>query len=230
MLDLVLQYRNTEDIRRDASISYQKNMEKARQAFENGELNPFTYLLFAIVYSIVALAISVYYQIKFSIKKATLPDVSQYRFTEDQYERMSILETLEGYNKPVSDSVTNIKKDKTLQQLSLTYLRKQLVANGNILKGSIIRTSFPKITGEELLNYTTTGDFKKPFIVQRVTFGNDINKALKVIFPEVKNRKVRGQSDTYIVFEGDEVFTLEQKLREVFMCPVTINLRGNDEK
>ena len=66
---------------------------------------------------------------------------------------------------------------------------------------------------------------KGKFLTQRITFGNDTNALLKTAFPLLKLRNLKNSSDTYFVFENDEVFKLEMKLRNTFMMPVTIMLR-----
>ena len=148
-------------------------------------------------------------------------------WTEEEKERLNVLDSLQNCNDEVDKAIIIEKPKKLTQGECATYLRKVLMDNENILNGTVIRTTFPKVSGEELLEATVTGVSKKPFIVQRVTFGNNINKALKILYPTLKNRKVKGQDETYIVFEGDEVFELEKELRGLFMKPVTINLRAN---
>ena len=225
MTDLYLYYRNTQGIRNDAHDAYLRNMEKARQQYEAGELDMFGYIAFAVIFTVYVLVVSLFTQLQFKFEGFGKPKFEYKPLTADEIHRNEIISKLDSYNTPVARSIKG-EHAKNLKELSLTYLRKQIMSNGNIVKGSILCTTFPKVTGEDLLRYNNTGDMGKPFIIQRVTFGNDVNKALKVIFPELKNRKMKGQQDTYLVFEGNEVFTLEQKLRDLFMCPVTINLRA----
>lgn len=140
----------------------------------------------------------------------------------DSLKRASYYEfinNLEDYNSEALHTNEKNQKYEAINYLSC-LLNKDLK-----IKGTVLKTTFPKVTGEELLEYNETGEFSKPFIIQRVTFGNEINKALKTIFPLLKHRKMRGQEETYIVFEGDEIFELERKLRDLFMKPVTITTR-----
>lgn len=228
--EILLQYRNLKDVAADGAYSFGKQVGKMNKALTDGELSIFTYVLGMLCVIIACLFIWAWYTLCFIVssimQRASINKNKIHYYTPTEQERNEVLNRLEDYNRPVSNKVV-LKEDKTsLKELSLKYLRKQLVYNKYVLKGSVIRTTFPKITGEELLECATTGSLNKPFIVQCVTFGNEINKALKITFPELKNRKVRGHDDTYIVFEGDEVFTLETKLRELMMKPVTINLRA----
>lgn len=141
---------------------------------------------------------------------------------------------LEGYN---TEGVREIQSVKSIEQRkkvvnadvneACLQLRAHLQDNNNKLKGTIIRTQFPRISGEELLESVQTGTLKKPFIVQRVTFGNDINKALKLVFKDIKLKKVRGADDTYIVLEGNDVLELENMLKDMFMVDVTVTLQRN---
>ena len=130
---------------------------------------------------------------------------------------VDFLDTLEDYNAEVvrRSSTTNSKYD------SIVYLEK-IIGEDLKLEGAIVFTKFSKFNSEELIQYNETGELPKPFMTQRVTFGNEVNKALKIIFPLLKHRKVRGHDDTYLVFEGDEIFQLERKLRDLYMKPVTI--------
>ena len=133
------------------------------------------------------------------------------------------INNLEGFN------IKGVREASDFEETNSTNacmtLREQLERTNYKLKGTIVRTTFPKITGEELLASVQEGKLEKPFIVQRVTFGNDTNKLLKLLFNSLKLRKVRGQEDTYIVLEGNEVLELEVKLSELFMKEVTVILR-----
>lgn len=133
------------------------------------------------------------------------------------------INNLEGFNREGISEVHDFEETSSTD--ACMALREQLEHTNYKLKGTIIRTTFPKITGEELLASVQEGKLEKPFIVQRVTFGNDTNKLLKLLFNSLKLRKVRGQEDTYIVLEGNEVLELEVKLSELFMKNVTVILR-----
>ena len=133
------------------------------------------------------------------------------------------INNLEGFNREGISEVHDFEETDSTN--ACMTLRGQLERTNYKLKGTIIRTTFPKITGEELLASVQEGKLEKPFIVQRVTFGNDTNKLLKLLFDNLKLRKVRGQEDTYIVLEGNEILELEVKLSELFMKEVTVILR-----
>ena len=147
---------------------------------------------------------------------------------------VAFISDLEGYN---TEGVREIQSDESIEQRkkvvnadvngACLQLRAYLQDNNNKLKGTIIRTQFPRVSGEELLESVQTGTLKKPFIVQRVTFGNDINKALKLVFKDIKLKKVRGADDTYIVLEGNDVLELESMLKDMFMVDVTVTLKRN---
>ena len=142
--------------------------------------------------------------------------LSMKEFKRSKYS--SFVNNLEDYNAEALHRKENKVESK---QVAISYLN-GIIGNDLKIKGTVLKTTFPKVTGEELLEYNETGDFSKPFIIQRITFGNEINKALKTIFPLLKHRKMKGQEETYIVFEGDEIYQLEAKLRTLFMKPITI--------
>ena len=120
------------------------------------------------------------------------------------------------------------KTNKPNLQEACSSLRSYLLQNNNKLKGTILHTTFPKITGEELLQYTEDGGImSKSFMVQRITFGNEINALLKLLF-KVSCRKMRGQNMTYVVLKDNEILELEQRLRDMFMAEITISLRKTE--
>lgn len=232
MDNILVQYLDRKAVREDSEYAYNQQIKKIQNAYENGQIGVFGALVCVVVLSFLCFFLCIFYQIKYTVAKimyqATNPSREPLHYwTEMEKVRLEVLNNLKDYNSEVSKAVRYEAPKKLTQGECAAYLRKVLMDNGNILNGTIVRTTFPKISGEELLEATVTGVSKKPFIVQRVTFGNEINKALKILYPKLKNRKVKGQDETYIVFEGDEVFELEKELRGLFMKPVTINLRAN---
>lgn len=114
------------------------------------------------------------------------------------------------------------KKEETLVQLQSIF------TSNPYLKGELLRVTRHKVKDEDLLESAETGKLTATFITQRVTFGEDMNTALKTVIPSLKLRKIKGGDSTYLVFENDEVFELEQKLRNLFMLPVTISVRKKE--
>ena len=149
------------------------------------------------------------------------------------FAKYEVLRKLNGnYNTEViSQESSPLMRNPVVKPLSPTedsaiMLRSYLKANSNKLKGVILKTTYPRIKGEELLQYTQTGDKQKPFIVQRITFGNDINSAIKLLLgKKIKHRKMKGIEDTYIVLEDNEVLELERALSELFMEEITVVLK-----
>ena len=110
-------------------------------------------------------------------------------------------------------------KEKALLELQSTF-------NNNLyLKGEIIRITRNRVKDKDLLESVETGKLTTAFITQRVTFGEEMNKLLKIVIPSLKHKKLKGTDTTYIVFENDELFELEQKLRNLFMVPVTVSVK-----
>ena len=232
MDNILIEYRDRQAVVDDSKIAYTKQVEKIKDYYDRGEIGVFGALICVTFAFFLCIFLSVFYQIKYLIARSSYQVSCSNReplhyWTDEERERLDVMDKLEGYNAPIDKAVIVEKPKKLTQGECAVYLRKVLKEHGNILKGTVLRTTFPKVTGEELLEASVTGSMKKPFMVQRVTFGNEINKALKILYPKLKNRKVKGQEDTYMVFEGDEVFELEAELRNLFMKPVTINLRAN---
>ena len=128
-----------------------------------------------------------------------------------------------NYNEEI---LLDSEKELNTEINELTALRNYLIKSNFKLHGTVLRTDFPKIKGEELLYYTQSGELiSKAFITMRVTFGNDINSLLKSIFKnKVKVRKMRNKEETYIVFNNSEVVELEKELKSIFLEDVTIKL------
>lgn len=122
--------------------------------------------------------------------------------------------------------------DETLPKTTTkesTLLRLQDLFNHNLyLKGDVLRITRNRVKDKDLIKSAETGELTAPFITQRVSFGDDINKMLKVAVPTLKLRKTKGSDNTYIVFENDEIFELEQKLRSLFMLPITITTKKKE--
>lgn len=232
MNNILVQYLNREAIVNDSKLAYSRQINKIQERYEKGDIDLFAALICTIYALILCVFFSLFYQIKYMFFKGIYRLTSNNRepihyWTEEEKTRLDVLDKLSNCSESVNNAIIIEKPKKLTQGECAVYLRNYLVKNKYILKGTVIKTTFPKITGEELLESNVTGSLNKPFMVQRITFGNDINKALKILYPKLKNRKFKGQTDTYIVFESNEVFELERELRSLMMQPVTINLRSN---
>ena len=107
---------------------------------------------------------------------------------------------------------------------SINFLKN--LFNSNLkLTGTLLKTINHRISDKDLLEGATTGEVKTKYLTQKVTFGNEINKHIHTVFPLIKLGKLKGNSDTFLIFENDGLFELERKLRDLFMIPVTITVR-----
>ena len=230
MDNILTHYLSREEVEEDSKRAYAAQINKIQDHYERGQIGIFGALVCTVFAFFLCLFLSIFYQLKYLVAKWLYQRSNRqpvHYWTEEEKRRLEILDNVEHYNEPVDKAIIVDKPKKLTQGDCARFLRKVLMKEGYVLRGTVLRTQFPKISGEASLETTVTGISKRPFIVQRVTFGNDINKALKILYPKIKNRKVKGQDETYIVFEGDEVFELEKELRGLFMKPVTINLRAN---
>lgn len=146
------------------------------------------------------------------------------------YSRMVYSRQLEDHNNTLSP-IHSKTTEKQEQKLNAVQTLQGMFNKSLKLEGTIIRTIHHRVSNEDLLESAKTGTMQGKFMTQRVSFGNDNNALLKTVFPLLKLRNLKGSSDTYFVFENDEVFELETKLRNTFMKPVTIVLkRGKSEE
>lgn len=137
--------------------------------------------------------------------------LSAYRVNDRRIKYNEYRDTLEEYNK---DSVIR-PQETPLQEFRLnkaTIINKlQQKFNEDVkLEGISLR-----------IKYTKEGKIES----RRVTFGNKLNSMLKSLFPSLKVCNLKGSKETYILFEGEDMFQFEQKLRNTFLKPVTIVLK-----
>ena len=137
-----------------------------------------------------------------------------------KYNRLLFTRQLEDYN-----GIHKHSENSQNQKLNAIQSLQGLFNKSLKLNGTILKTIHHRVSDQGLLESAETGEIRGKFMSQRITFGNEINSLLKTVFPLLKLRNIKGLSDTYFVFENDEVFQLETKLRTTFMQPVTIMLR-----
>jgi hypothetical protein len=143
-----------------------------------------------------------------------------------RYARFIYASSLEEINNvSLEDTLKTDLKEKEISKLSAVQVLQNMFNSNLKLEGTILKITRHKVNDEDMLESAETGVLKGKFLTQRITFGNDTNALLKTAFPLLKLRNLKNSSDTYFVFENDEVFELEMKLRNTFMVPVTIILR-----
>ena len=144
---------------------------------------------------------------------------------------MVYLSKMKSYNWEVYEKMSKFDEKYTKEDIKeKALLELQSTFNNNLyLKGEIIRITRNRVKDKDLLESAETGKLTTAFITQRVTFGEEMNKLLKIVIPSLKHRKLKGTDTTYIVFENDELFELEQKLRNLFMVPVTVSVKKKAE-
>ena len=144
---------------------------------------------------------------------------------------MVYLSKMKSYNWEAYEKMSEFDEKYTKEDIKeKALLELQNIFNNNLyLKGEIIRITRNRVKDKDLLKSAETGKLTTAFITQRVTFGEEMNKLLKIVIPSLKHRKLKGTDTTYIVFENDELFELEQKLRNLFMVPVTVSVKKKAE-
>ena len=144
----------------------------------------------------------------------------------NRYARFIYASSLEEINNvSLEDTLKTDLKEKEISKLSAVQALQNMFNSNLKLEGTILKITRHKVNDEDMLESAETGVLKGKFLTQRITFGNDTNALLKTAFPLLQLRNLKNSSDTYFVFENDEVFELEMKLRNTFMVPVTIILR-----
>ncbi len=189
-----------------------------RKYEEAGGDQPLTYLFALFCTFLTCLFYSIPYILENIVIGRRTDEI--YATPEELAKRKLKIEMLDkgiGYNKEILE-YKNTVSIQTKKQQAINVITEALKKNNLILQGILLNTSFPKISEEELISFVNTGVINKPLIVQRVTFGNDINKAIKILFnSSVKHRKIRNEKSTYLVFETETIEGLERKVQELFL-------------
>ena len=129
-----------------------------------------------------------------------------------------------------SKGVEAIKKDletnkKSEKVRALMELRSHAFCYNFTFMGVVESTKFPKIQLEDLEG----GKLPEKYLVQKVDFGYNINKALSKIF-NIPLKKHRGLCESYLVLEDGIVYNIEEELSKLLMNPVKIKFIDKDEK
>lgn len=205
---------------------WDRSFRRLNQKYEEiGGDQPLTYLVVAICVFFVCLFYSIPYIFENLVigKRTNEIYASPEELAQRQF-KINAIDNGVAYNRGVLERNKTVSIKETKQE-ALNVLRDQLLQHNNILTGTIISTKFPKISDEELVSYVNTGEHSKPFMVQRITFGNEINKAIKILFnSSVKHRKIKNENSTYLVFEDETVVDLEKRMQDLFMTDVKIKV------
>ena len=96
--------------------------------------------------------------------------------------------------------------EELAEQKALEDLRDYFLVNG-VLRGNILKTTIHR--------YST--DDTKPYIVQRVSFGKDLDLLLHLAFKvELKRNRLTGSS--YLMFIDGGTYDLERTLNQAYYC------------
>ena len=120
-----------------------------------------------------------------------------------------------GYEEVCEDLQNNRKSEKVH---ALMELRSHAFCYNFTFVGVVESTKFPKMNMED---FDGTGQLPSSFLVQKVDFGYNINKALSKVF-ELKLKKHMGMCRTYLVLEDGIVYNIEEKLSKLLMNEVRI--------
>ncbi len=112
------------------------------------------------------------------------------------------------------ESPKKLEKEKALSILTQTF------ENSNILCGVVISTEFRNVKGDELLQYNAIGEFSQPYLTQVVSFGEEINKALKILLQgKIKFHTKRKDKKSYVRIDDGDLQPLIQSLQDVLGMP-----------
>ena len=113
----------------------------------------------------------------------------------------------------LSSSISSAKSD--VRGIKLAQLRDYLYQNNFTLIGIMKKAIIPKIEYEDLCRLCLTKDYQTPYMLQNITFGEELNEIIAKAFntPLHKNRKTK---TTYFTFKNGETFDFESELKRLF--------------
>ena len=192
--------------------------------------------LIILVLSIVKGCIKIIHDMHHLNNKTELPMTSlfskQYKDHVCIADRTRILlqvDTNLSIKEPIEFQEPKTSLDIIVKRKALATLRDKFLYE-NVLNGEILKTQFTKVSYEELYNSYKTGEECKPYFIQQITFGRDIDEALHSIFNyPLKVKKLTGQ--TYLLFNDGETFELEQELQKMYYNEqITLKFVDKEEK
>ena len=96
--------------------------------------------------------------------------------------------------------------EKLAKQRALEDLRDYFLVN-EVLKGEILKTTI----------HRASYDDTKPYIVQRVSFGKDLNMLLHLAF-KIELKRNRLTNESQLIFTDGGTYDLERTLQRTFYC------------
>lgn len=123
------------------------------------------------------------------------------------------------------DNLCPNSKEKTQRVQAISELRNYLYQHDLTLYGTVIKTINHRLTDEELSEMYRTGELTKPLSTTYITFGETVNNLLReVIGSSISLRKDKFSGETSIKIVNDEIFTLQDKLKNMYNETITIKL------
>lgn len=108
--------------------------------------------------------------------------------------------------------------DKKTERIEALYFLRAILKKSNILYGVVLSTEFRNVQGDELLQYNATGKLSQPYLTQIVSFGEDINYALKVLLKgKIKFHTKRNEKKSYVRIDDGDLQPFIRNLEEALV-------------
>lgn len=170
--------------------------------------------------AVVSLALGVFKAIvllgRHERAKAKLTTLRRHQ-TPDDFQLEYTLQQIHGKTREMKHLYrSNREIDETAELFN--RVRFYLYENNKTLTAKVLKEKHPRITGEELMECAGTGELPRPYLIERITFGNELNESMKVIFKkELEFKKTRGKNETYTTLNNHEYQFIIDKLNYLFM-------------
>lgn len=135
----------------------------------------------------------------------------------------------EEYNRIFDNANSNIDPSKKGEDMyseerfeikqASALIRKALLKSAT-LYGIIVDTKYMKTDDGELVQFLSTGELNQPFMKQYISFGNDMNNALKQMLGDKVNITTRKKgANSCIIIENGDLNPIKNELSKVFCVP-----------
>ena len=190
-------------------------------------------LLLIVVLSVFKFLIMIIHDIHYAKDEDEMPMTNLIREDTESYTYkmsdalLSIHNSNVGAKELLCSSMEGVKNTAKVE--ALRKLRDFFLTN-TVLEGNILKTKFTNVSYEELYRSFKENVECKPYFIQHITFGKEMNRLLHDAYGyPIKQKKL--SVETYLLFNGGETFELEKTLQNEFYCDnIILRLFDKEQK
>ena len=204
------------------------------QAFVEANIHGFmgflcfvTLTIWTILEIIASICVYSFWGIKYrNVYKEPHVDTLDYKKVVNLHKPLSGEEACVRMYDNVNSNIDLAKNDKDMYseerfeiKQASSLIRKALLKSAT-LYGIIIDTKYMKTDDGELMQFLSTGELNQPFMKQYISFGTDMNNALKQMLGDKVTITTRKKgADSCIIIENGDLNPIKNELSKVFCVP-----------